>query len=129
MAFVIAKPSAVFQPPDTLSKLSAYTESDLVKALPINRQREWLLSAQLPWLLNFRVAEENNLLSYTGSLWNLYRQKATPDRKRTAEIAKTFYNKLRELISVFQDHSEQMTKSTIPYTVIDPHCTAISILI
>ena len=90
---------------------------------------KWLLSAQLPWLLSFRVAEENNLLSYASSLWNLYRQKATPDGKRTAEIAKTFYNKLRELITVFQDHSEQMTKSTIPYTVTDPHCTAISILI
>lgn len=130
MAFVIAKPSAVFQPPpDTLSKLSCYTESDLVKALPINRQREWLLSAQLPWLLSFRVAEENNLLSYASSLWNLYRQKAGRDEKRTAEIARTFYNKLRELISVFQHHSEQMTESTIPYTVMDPNDTAISILI
>lgn len=130
MAFVIAKPSALFQtPPDTLSKLSAYTESDLVEALPINRQREWLLSAQLPWLLSFRVADENNLLSYASSLWTLYRQKATRDEKRTAEIAKTFYNELRELISVFQDHSEQMTESTIPYTVMDPNSTAISILI
>lgn len=130
MAFVIAKPSALFQtPPDTLSELSAYAESNLVEALPINRQREWLLSAQLPWLLSFRVADENNLLSYASSLWTLYRQKATRDEKSTAEIAKTFYNKLRELISVFQDHSEQMTESTIPYTVMDPNSTAISILI
>lgn len=130
MAFVIAKPSAVFHPPpDKLSKLSDYTERDLVKALPINRQREWLLSAQLPWLLSFRVAEENNLLSYASSLWNLYRQKAKPDEKKIAVIAETFYIKLRELISVFQDHSEQMTDSTIPYTVMDPNSTAISILI
>ena len=49
MAFVIAKPSALFHPPPlSLSRLSSYTEHDLVKALPINRQREWLLSAQLP---------------------------------------------------------------------------------
>lgn len=130
MAFVIAKPSALFHPPPlSLSKLSSYTEHDLVKALPINRQREWLLSAQLPWLLSFRVAEENNLLSYASSLWNLYRQKSKPDEKKTAEIARTFYNKLRDLISVFQDHSDQMTKTTIPYTVMDPNDTAISILI
>lgn len=130
MAFVIAKPSAVFRPPpDKLSKLSDYTESDLVNALPINRQREWLLSAQLPWLLSFRVAEENNLLSYASSLWNLYRQKAKPDEKKIAVIAEKFYIELRELISVFQDHSEQMTDSTIPYTVMDPNSTAISISI
>lgn len=130
MAFVIAKPSAVFQPPpDKLSKLSTYTESDLVKALPINRQREWLLSAQLPWLLSFRVAEENNLLSYASSLWNLYRQKAKRNEKKIGEIAETFYIELRGLISVFHDHSKQMTDSSIPYTVMDPKDTAISILI
>lgn len=130
MAFVIAKPSAVFEPPpEKLSQLLSYTESDLVKALPINRQREWLLSAQLPWLLSFRVAEENNLLNYAASLFRLYRDKTKSNDKRIAKIAETFYIDLRKLISVFADHSEQMTQGTIPYTVMDPNATAISILI
>lgn len=130
MTFVIAKPSALFEPPpESLSQLLSYTEKTLIRALPINRQREWLLSAQLPWLLSFRVADENNLLNYAISLWGLYRQKKKVDEKRIGTIAKVFYDELRELIAVFLDHSNQMTDKCIPYTVMDPNTTAVSILI
>lgn len=130
MSFVIAKPSAVFKPPPkTLSQLLSYTERNLVEALPIKRQREWLLSAQLPWLLSFRVAEENNLINYAASLFGLYREKTKSSDKQIAIIAETFYIGLRKLIIAFDDHSRQMTEGTIPYRVMNPHDTAISILI
>lgn len=130
MSFVIAKPSALFKaPPQTLSQLLSYTETNLVDALPIKRQREWLLSAQLPWLLSFRVAEENNLLNYAASLFRLYREKTKSNDKQVAIIAETFYIGLRKLIIAFDDNSRQMTEGTIPYRVMDPHDTAISILI
>lgn len=82
MSFVVAKPSAVFKaPPQTVSQLLSYTETNLVDALPIKRQREWLLSAQLPWLLSFRVVEEHNLLNYAASLFRLYREKTKSNDK------------------------------------------------
>lgn len=130
MTFVIAKPSALFEPPpDSLSQLLSYDEKTFIKALPINHQREWLLSAQLPWLLSFRAADENNLLNYAISLWGLYRQKTKTNDKKIGTIAKVFYDELRELIGVFIDHSNQMNDTCIPYTVMDPNTTAVSILI
>lgn len=130
MEFVIAKPSALFQrPPQELLQLLLFQEADLVRALPINRQREWLLSAQLPWLLSFRVADENNLLNYATSIWRLYEDKTKGNEKEIKAIAENLYTDLRKLISIFVDHSDQMTKGTIPYTVMDPNTTAVSILI
>lgn len=130
MAFVIAKPPALCSaPPTTLSALQAYTEKDLVKSLPMNRQREWLLAVQLPWLLSFRVAAENNLINYAISLWKLYKYKTSSDEQKTKAIANTLYQDLRELIIVFAHNSEQMTAGSIPYMVMDPNSTAVSILI
>lgn len=76
-SFVIAKPPALHAPlPTTLQSLQAYNEQDFVKALSIGHQRDWLLSAQIPWSLSFRVADENNLVTYAASISNIYKEEA-----------------------------------------------------
>lgn len=71
MAFVIAKPPSLWSENSLLS----YTERKLVSALPINQQREWLLAAQISWLLGFRMADDHNLINYAISVWRLYKDK------------------------------------------------------
>ena len=129
-SFVIAKPPAIYiPPPSTLTDLNAIKEADLVKALPISRQRDWLLASQIPWLLSFRVASEYNLVTYAASIWNLYRKKTGRNEQKVKEIAAKFYAELRRLIDVFEGHSEQQDKGAVPYVVLDPNTTAVSILI
>lgn len=130
LAFVIAKPPSLWsEPPRELADLLSYTERELVLALPINQQREWLLAAQIPWLLSFRVADDHNLINYAISLWRLHKEKKGADEQEIKAIAEEFYCNLRELIGAFVEHSKQMTEGTIPYMVMDPNSTAVSILI
>lgn len=129
-AFVINRPAALYTPiPKSLSQLQNFKEDDLVKALPIGRTREWLLSSHVPHLLSFKVAEENNLINYAASLFHTYKYKYGPGEQEIKKNAESFYNDLRELIIKFKQHSDQMTKGTIPYEVMDPNATAVSILI
>ena len=129
-SFVIAKPPALYTPlPTDLVTLLALTEADLVDALPIGRQRDWLLSAQIPWLLSFRVANDLNLITYAASIWNIYKKKRNRNEKEVKEYADVFYQELRRLITVFEGHNRDMEPSSVPYIVMDPKCTAVSILI
>lgn len=129
-AFVIAKPPALYTPPPTsIHSLQAYTERDLIKALPIGHQRDWLLAAQVPWLLSFRVANDNNLITYAASIWNVYRKKRGEKEVLVAKYASEFYSELKRLIGEFDRHSREMDEGSIPYIVMDPGCTAVSILI
>jgi hypothetical protein len=131
-AFVINKPASLCAPPPTsLAHLLSYKEHDLVQALPIGPQwqRLWLLSSHIPHLLSFRVAEENNLINYALSLWNLYKKKNGPGEQEIKAIAEAFYEDLRDLVGVFEDNSRGMTPGSVPYNVLDPNSTAISILI
>ena len=129
-AFVINKPPCLLSPlPTTLSALQSYTEHDLIKALPIGHQHLWLLSAHVPHLLSFRVAEENNVINYALSLWNLYKKKNGEGEKKVKAAAEKLYQDLRELIGVFERNSEAMTEGSTPYIVMDPKGTAVSILI
>lgn len=129
-SFVIAKPPALYTPPPTdIESLQAFTERDLIKALPIGRQRDWLLAAQVPWLLSFRVADEYNLITYAVSIWRVYRRKKGVNEVRVAKYASEFYSELKRLIGEFARHSGEMDEGSIPYVVMDPGCTAVSILI
>ena len=129
-AFVINRPAALYTPlPGTLSQLQRFKEQELVKALPIGRTREWLLSSHVPHLLSFRVADENNLINYAASLYQLYRYKNGKGEPEIRANAEKFYLNLRELIIKFKINSDEMTKGTIPYEVMDPNATAVSILI
>ncbi len=129
-AFVPAKPPALYKPlPGTLSELKTITEPDLIRALPVGHQRDWLLAAHVPWLLSFKTAKDNSLLHYAESLYNLVRKKSGADNERTMVIATEFYQNLREMIILFKKNSDKMTPGTVPYVVMDPAATAVSILI
>lgn len=130
--FVINKPPCLYQPlPTTLANLKGIDESFLVKSLPIGHQRHWLLASHIPWLLSFRPADENNLINYAASLWNLYKKKR-PDENgpQITGFAKTFYEDLRKLVDVFETKTQDMGKKEkqIPYRVLDPREAAVSIL-
>ena len=43
--------------------------------------------------------------------------------------AEKFYEDLRVLSGVFEGNSEEMTGGSVPYNVMDPNSTAVSILI
>lgn len=98
-------------------------------ALPINRQREWLLAAQLPWLLSFRVASDQSLLNFALSQWSVYKKKTGPGDIEIRDISERFYLELSRLARVFYYNSKAMDDGAIPYMVMDPGVTAVSILV
>lgn len=114
---------------DYAFKASGLQRKGLCQVVPTNRQPECLLAVQLPWLLGFRIAEDENLISYAGSLLRLYLHKNGDNGPRIKAIAQKFYGKLRELIRVFELNSSQLTEGTISYKVMNPISTATSILI
>lgn len=129
-SFVINKPAALcVPPPKTIDELLGYTEADLMKALPVNRPREWLLSSHLPHLLSFRVAEDQNLINFAASLWNVYKEKTGEKDLPVKAAAGELYTALVKLKVEFQATSDGMDEGTIPYTVMDPNATAVSILL
>jgi hypothetical protein len=139
-AFVINKPAALYTPlPRSLKDLSKYTEVNLVTALPIGRTREWLLSAHIPWLLSFKVAEENNIVNFAASVWNIYKKrKENENDKAICQAAEDLYHNLRNLAVLFNNNFNDMEQgdngqkggtTKIPYHVLAPWSTAMSILI
>ncbi|KAK3328542.1 lipoxygenase [Cercophora scortea] len=129
-AFVIAKPPSLCHlPPASLAELNSFKEPDLVAALPINRQRQWLLAAQVPWLLSFKVDDDRSLLNYAASQFNVYKYKRGEKEIKIKEISQQLYSQLRELQKRFYNNSVVMDKGSIPYMVLDPGLTAVSILI
>ncbi|GAB1314788.1 Manganese lipoxygenase [Madurella fahalii] len=128
--FVIAKPPSLCRPPPkTLAELRQYKEADLVASLPINRQRQWLLAAQVPWLLSFKVDADRSLMNYAASTWNVYRHKKDPSDQAVRDASQKLYEGLQTLQKTFYYNSRAMDKDSIPYMVLDPGVTAVSILI
>jgi len=129
-AFVIAKPPALCRaPPTTREELLKFKEHDLVESLPINRQRQWLLAAQLPWLLSFKVDEDRSLLNYAASQWRIYKTKKGTTEETIRDASGKLYEDLQALQKVFFYNSSGMDKGSVPYMVLDPGLTAVSILI
>ncbi|KAH7633240.1 lipoxygenase [Sordaria sp. MPI-SDFR-AT-0083] len=129
-AFVIAKPPMLCTaPPTSLSELQQMKEHDLVASLPINRQRQWLLSAQVPWLLSFRAPQDRSLLNYAASMWRVHKTKQGRREKMVAEASERLYQRLRETQTTVWENSRAMEKGSLPYMVLDPGNTAVSILI
>ncbi|KAM7202572.1 putative lipoxygenase [Naviculisporaceae sp. PSN 640] len=129
-AFVVAKPPALCKsPPTALEALRKFKEPDLVTALPINRQREWLLAAQIPWLLSFKVEDDRSLLNYAASQWYVYKYKTSPAEVKVRDVSQRLYTDLQELQKAFYYNSVAMDKGSVPYMVCDPGLTAVSILI
>ncbi len=129
-AFVPAKPPGLCaEPPKTIEELSFYKEDDMVAALPMNRQRQWMLSAQVPWLLSYKVEDDRSLLNYAASQWRVYRHKTDPKDVEIRDISEIFYRELQILQKKFYYNSRAMSEGSVPYMVMDPGLTAVSILI
>ncbi|KAH6892615.1 lipoxygenase [Thelonectria olida] len=128
-AFVLAKPPCLCSPmPTSLDQLKKYNEASLVSALPIGRQRQWLLSVQVPWLLSFKVASDRSLISFAQSQWRTARGN-DPESTEIRNISEQFYLELKKLEVEFLITSKGMDAGSIPYMVMDPSNTAVSILI
>ncbi|KAK4246126.1 lipoxygenase [Corynascus novoguineensis] len=128
--FVIAEPPALCSaPPTTLKQLQSYQEHDLVAALPITRQRQWLLAAQLPWLLSFKVEPDRSLLNYAASQWHVHKYKCSEDAMRVTAASERLYFDLQRMQRAFFRNSLAMDKGSVPYMVLDPGFTTVSILI
>ncbi|KAB8343101.1 hypothetical protein FH972_022695 [Carpinus fangiana] len=132
-AFVISKPPMLCAaPPRDLAALRAFGEPQLLAALPVHREREWLLAAQIPMILSFAVTEERNMVAFAQSLWRVYYRKEGAEAARIKEIAAALYGDLRKLAVAFRDHSLEVddgSGKTVPYMVMDPGNTAVSILL
>lgn len=138
-SFVPAKPPALCTPlPKDLATLQKYTEADLTAALPIGTEstkwKDWLLAAQLPELLSYKVDNQYNLITYAKSLYNVNKSRTSFEDKEwnsktIKEAAALLYSRLKELDSVFEHISDRQTEGTIEYKVLQPEVTAVSILI
>ena len=138
-SFVPAKPPALCTPlPKDLATLKKYAEADLTAALPIGSEgvkwKDWLLAAQLPELLSYKVENRYNLITYAKSLYNVNKNRTNFenrewDSKTIKESAALFYSRLKELDSVFKHVSDRQTEGTVEYKVLQPEVTAVSILI
>ncbi|KAL6896495.1 lipoxygenase [Trichoderma evansii] len=129
-AFVPAKPPAVCQKlPESLEELQTYTEPELIKSLPIGRERQWLLAVQVPWLLSFKVADERSLLKFADSQSRNYGHIWRTKDRAIRKISGQLHDDLKDLGTEFVLTSQGMDLGSVPYMVMDPNNTAVSILI
>lgn len=111
-----------------------------MESLPINRPQEWLLASHLVHLLNFRVAEDQNILNYAISLYHLTAPGTGSGEMHIQAAAKALVDDLIELgdtkdnvgniiPGVFSKISDALDNQELPYDVLQPVDTAVSILI
>jgi hypothetical protein len=121
--FVPNKPWALYRPlPKDLKELQGYKEQFLLDSLPFKNTKDWLIGAQLPYLLSFEVVGTSSLLSYA-------QIQSLNSNTVIAEAAKTFAEELKRLADVFKKHSKELDDQDTRYMVMDPKLTAVSILI
>ncbi|KAJ4480280.1 lipoxygenase [Lentinula aciculospora] len=122
--FVPNKPSALHTPlPESLLDLRSFTEEDVLAALPLKQPRDWLLMAQVPYLLSFEVPEDSTILHYA---------ETTSSSRSTLDIIRTAAGALKADLETFihtvEQYSDDLDDQQTPYLVLDPSKTAISIL-
>lgn len=138
-SFVPSKPPALCTPlPADLKTLQTYTEKELTDALPIGTEgakwKDWLLAAEMPEMLSYKVEARYNLITYAKSLYNVNKNRTAAENKEYDSpaikiAAATFYSRLKELEIAFKWVSGMQTEGTEEYNVLQPELTAISILI
>ena len=127
--FVPNKPTCLCAPlPSTLAELENYTEAGLVAALPVKHPRGWFMMPNIMYLLSSDLEEEQTLMNYALSLQRVADTDAARDDPISA-AAGQLVTYLMELKDLFLKHNEEMDDQTLPYLVLDPARTAISILI
>ncbi|KAH7018034.1 lipoxygenase 1 [Microdochium trichocladiopsis] len=137
--YVPSKPPALCTPlPKDLRTLQALTEKDLTTALPIGstdaKWKDWLLAAQLPELLSFRVEDQYNLLTYAKTLHDINVKRSPGEAKKfgsdvLAQAGAQLYGRLISLKALFEANSAFQTPGTVEYKVMNPDTTAVSILL
>jgi hypothetical protein len=126
-AFVPNKPSCLCTPlPQTIERLNTYTEEDLVQALPVKHPRVWLMASHLPYLLSYQVDQKQTLLNYALSLQKL--AESTPG-DQIYDAGKQLVDDLVSLKAEFGRNKAEMDDQLVPYNVMDPDATAVSILL
>ncbi|KAM0320654.1 hypothetical protein ACHAPQ_009853 [Fusarium lateritium] len=138
-SFVPSKPPALCtRLPQDLKTLQTYTVKDLTDALPIGTKdakwKDWLLAAQLPELLSFKVEEDYNLLTYAHSLYAVNKDRTRRENSEMhshviCKAAEAFHSRLKNAGLAFQWNSWMQTEGSIEYPVMQPEVTAVSILI
>ncbi|KAF4564006.1 Manganese lipoxygenase [Pleurotus pulmonarius] len=121
--FVPNKPSALFSPlPTSLSQLESYTESDLMAALPLKAEQEWLLMAQIPYLLSKQVEEDGNIVTYAATASN-------NEDPVIASAGRELSADLDILASVFLENGWKLDDQNAEYNVLAPDQLAKAIVI
>jgi hypothetical protein len=80
-------------------------------------------------LLSFKVDPGRSLLNYAVSQRNVYRAKRGEADSLVRVASERLYVELRRLQKTFIGNSKAMDKGSVPYMVLDPGLTAVSILI
>ncbi|KAJ5986311.1 hypothetical protein N7451_010676 [Penicillium sp. IBT 35674x] len=129
--FVINKPSCLFAaPPKDLDSLLAYTEKDLVKALPMNHGREWLLSSHVPYLLSFKPDKQKETLKGCIDSALALIEPKDPEKNPKYSVLAEFSKALQQTDDEFQKYNdEKWDAKDIPYSVLKSDYNAVSILI
>nr|CCV01583.1 lipoxygenase [Pleurotus ostreatus] len=121
--FVPNKPSALFSPlPTSLSQLESYTESDLMAALPLEAKQEWLLMAQIPYLLSKQVEQDGNIVTYAATASN-------NEDPIIAAAGRELSADLDNLASVFLENGQKLDDQNAEYNVLAPDQLANAIVI
>lgn len=100
----------------------------MIAALPVKHPRVWLMMSNIAYLLSSDVEEERTLMNYALSLQKLDDTHVAREDPISAAAGQLVKDVL-ELKELFLKHSQEMDDQTVPYLVLDPSRTAISILI
>ncbi|KAJ3493221.1 hypothetical protein NMY22_g20238 [Coprinellus aureogranulatus] len=125
LSFVPNRPGALSAPlPSTLAELEAYTEDHIIASLPMRGAdtAEWMLMAQVPYLLSAEVDPDSNIESYADLT-------QISQNKTIAKAGVSFAKNIRDLKGLFDKYNEEMDDHRTPYHVLDPNVVAQSILI
>ncbi|KAH6901515.1 lipoxygenase [Coprinopsis sp. MPI-PUGE-AT-0042] len=125
LSFVPNRPGSLADPlPTTLASLQVYTEKDVINSLPTTGMDmgEWMLMAQVPYLLSAEVDPESNIEEYAEST-----KESTNSLIAKAGI--DFANNIKGLKVLFDQYNDEMDSHATPYHVLDPNVMARSILI
>ncbi|KAH6903407.1 lipoxygenase [Coprinopsis sp. MPI-PUGE-AT-0042] len=125
LSFVPNRPGSLAAPiPQTLAELKGYTEQHIIASLPMTNadMGEWLLMAQVPYLLSAEVDVENNVMAYANST------KASSNQL-IAKAGGKFADKLKGLEAEFNKHNKELDDRKTPYYVLHPAYVAQSVLI
>jgi len=128
--FVPNRPSGIYRPlPKTIQELNQFTERDLVHSLPIKATEtkatslDWLISAQLPFLLNFPAPTDLTITTYAENETRSTNKNIASAALRFRQDLDKLGVELREISLTLDDHLRMR------YRVLDPELTATSIII